>query len=272
MSSIVIGIDSKGKVADHANNIEALVEVDLEDGHILNKTNFKPKSSNPGQETIQATDRDFPNTEAIVTGLMQGPPNSKRKLVQVGPGKSVEDVVQIYKQGRLYSEKNTSSKDTGVEEIGVPLKTGAGKGVRAQKGRGGHLPEEQEAYGKGSGTKYGRAAEASPRMAAYQGTQQNNSSSRNAQNTANNQNITQNTIDTLVDKYSNAKTDEQKEIVAQAVGQYLKEASDKKLTGKDAEKYVAKRLEENGYSKNSKSNSQKSSEKTNSKGTAKKAA
>jgi len=271
MPSIIIGAKEGGtKVADHASSIDTLIEVD-KDGNI-NKTSFKPSSSNPGQETMQFIDGHFSDAEAFIIGLMQGPPNSKRRIVQVESDENVEEVIEQYKQGKSYSEESSSSEENTEKEgeIGVPLKTGAGKGVRAQKGRGGHPPEEQEVYGKGSGTRYGRVAEASPRMAAYQG---NNTSSGNAQNTTNNKNTTQNTIDTLIEKYSNATTDEQKENAAQAVKQYLKEAADKNLKGKDAEEYVAKRLEEDGYSKNKKSSSSKeSSEETNADETAEKVA
>jgi hypothetical protein len=251
MSHIVIGAkDNRSNVADHASNIDALIEVDKSGN--TREISFKPKSSNPGQETIQFIEGHFSDTEAFIIGLMQGPPNSKTKIVQE-PNKSVKEIIEQYKKGEKSYSKETSSSKEEETEYNVPKRDASGKGTRANKGRNPECaPEDYKEIGQGSGTKYGRAAETSPQMKA--------------------DNTTQNTIDNLVEKYSNAKTDEQKEIVAQAIGQYFKEAADKNLTGKDAEKYVAKRLEENGYSKNIKSDSQKSSEKTTNKGTAKKAA
>ena len=252
MPSIVIGAAEGGtKVAGHASSIDTLIEVD-KNGN-TRQISFKPKSSNPGQETMQFIEGNFSDTEAFIIGLMQGPPNSKKKIVQE-PDKEVEEIIKKYKDGaNSYSNKTSSNQDKEEAEYNVPKQDGSGKGVRANKGRNPECaPEDYKEIGQGSGTKLGRVAEASPQKKAYD--------------------TAQSTIENLVVKYSNAKTDEQKKVVSQAVGQYLKEAADKNLKGEEAEKYVAQKLQENGYSKNSKSNPQKSSGKTANGGTAKKAA
>ncbi|MBR9691227.1 hypothetical protein GOV06_00400 [Candidatus Woesearchaeota archaeon] len=251
MSSIVIGAAEGGtKVAGHASSIDTLISVDKSGS--TRKISFKPTSSNPGQETMQFIDGHFSDTDAFIIGLMQGPPNSKKKIIQEH-GKSVEEVVEKYKDGKKsYSKETSSSK----EETGynVPKQDGSGKGTRANMGRNPECePEDYKETGQGSGTSSGRVAEASPKKAAYQ-------------------NTAQNTIDSLVNTYSNAKTEEQKTAVSKVVGKYLKEAAGKNLTGKDAEKYVANKLKQDGYSKDSKDNknsktssSKNSSEKSSSK-------
>ena len=256
MSTIVIGARGN-KVADHASSIDTLIKID-KNGN-TKKINFKPKSSNPGQETMQIIDRHFSEAEAVIMGLMEGPPNSKRKIVHVEPEKDIKEVIEQYKKDKIYSGKksynnkdgSSESKDAEKKEYNTQKRDASGQGTRANKGRNPECsPEDYKETGQGSGTRTGRAAETSPQMKAHNLT-------------------TQNTIDNLVEKYSNAKTDKQKEITARAVGQYLREAADKNLKGKDAEKYVANKMKENGYSKNSNSSSSKKS--GNSK-TAKKAA
>ena len=241
MSTIIIG--AKGnKVADHASSIDTLIEVNKSGK--TKKTSFKTTSSNPGQETLQFIDKHFSEAEAIIMGLMEGSPNSKRKIVHVKPGENVEKIIEQYKKDESYITKESSSKKKNGENTktnyGTPKQDGSGQGTRTNKGRNPECaPEDYKKTGLGSGTKSGRVVETSPQMKAY--------------------NITQSSIDTLVEKYSNAKTKEQKEIVAKAIGQYLKEAADKNLKGRDAEKYVANKLKEKGYSKNNDSNSSKKS-------------
>ncbi|MBW2995701.1 hypothetical protein KY332_00200 [Candidatus Woesearchaeota archaeon] len=254
MSLIVIGAKEGGiKVADHASSIDTLIGVDKSGN--TRKMSFKPTSSNPGQETMQFIDGHFSDAEAFIIGLMQGPPNSKRKIVQESD-KSVKDVIEEYKKGEKSYSKETSSSKEGETEYNVPKQDGSGKGTRDNMGRNPECaPEDYKEIGQGSGTSSGRAEEASPQRKAY--------------------NTAENTIDNLVEKYSNAKTDEQKEVITQAVGKYLKEASDKNLTGEDAEKYVADKLKQEGYSKDSKDNKNNktsSSKKSSGESTSKKAA
>lgn len=259
MAAIVIGAKEGGsKVADHASSIDTLIKVD-ENG-TTRKISFKPESSNPGQETMQAIDRHFSEAEAIIMGLMQGPPNSKKEIVNVKPGSSVKDVVDKYKKGEIYSKESSDEEKASADEsnetkaeYNTPKRDGSGQGTRQNMGGNPECrPEDYKEIGQGSVTVSGRAAEASPQRKIY--------------------NTTGNTIDSLVDKYSNAQTDEQREIITQAIGIYLKEADDKNLKGEDAEKYVANKLKQDGYSKDSKENknsktssSQESSEKSSSK-------
>ena len=85
-----------------------------------------------------------------------------------------------------------------------------------------------------------------------QGTQQNNTTNENTpQNTLDNMVLGDNfyNIGAMVANYSDAKTTEQKQTVAQVTRQYLREAHGKNLTGQAAEKYAANKLKQNGYSK-----------------------
>ena len=230
MPAIIIGVDESGRVAAEAKDVVALVKIDSEGN--AKTVSFKPKTKNPGQEIMQASGE----AEAIVIGLMQGPLNPKKEIINIEPGTSIEEIVEKHKQGKLYVPTNEYTNT----EYNVPKQDGSGQGTRANIGRNPECePEDYKAIGKGSGTLTGRVTESSPQGKAQS----------TAQNNVNNQYTSQSTIDMIVDTYSNAKTDEQKKIVAQAVKQYLKEAADKNLKGTDAEKYVENKLKENGYSK-----------------------
>ena len=258
MQSIVIGAKEHGtKIADHASSIDTLISVDKSGN--TREISFKPASSNPGQETMQFIDGNFSDADAFIIGLMQGPPNSKIKIVQE-PDKSVGEIIEQYKkEEKSYSKENSTSSGKKEEKYNVPKQDGSGGGI-GNIGRNPECePEDYKEIGQGSGR---RVTNASPQRKAYQDT---------TQDTANNQNTIGDTIRNIVKKYSNAQTNEQKEVISQAIGKYLKEADDNNLKGEEAEKYVAKKLEEDGHSKNTKSDSQKSSEKPNSKGASKEA-
>jgi len=169
---IVVGASSDGeggyKTAPEAKDIESLV-IAHKDG-TTEEVSYHPGSTNPGQDTLQYIDENYPEAKGIVTGKMRGPENYNKRAIINEDEESIERIVEKYKNGEYDAEIDEYSLEEKAEEgkIGEPQKTGAGKGIRAEKGRGGHPPEEQEEYGKGSGTKYGRAAEGEPRERAYE--------------------------------------------------------------------------------------------------------
>jgi hypothetical protein len=256
MSSFIVGIDKSGNVAAEAKDVTALVKIDSNGN--TEAVSFRPKTKNPGQEVIQASGE----AETIVMGLMQGPPNSKKQIVNVEPGTSVEKVVEKYKQGNLYTKEDKSETKT---QYNVPKKDGSGQGTRANIGRNPECsPEDYKETGQGSGTLSGRLSEGRPQAKTYQVSQQSNTTNRDAPNTIDNMVLGDNiyNIGSIVADYSDAKTAEQKQIVAKTARQYLKEAHGKNLKGEAAVKYAVNKLKQNGYSKiNSNSNKSKANAK-----------
>lgn len=256
MPTIAIGIDKNGTVAAEAKDVAAIVKVDSEGN--TKTVSFNPKTKNPGQEVMQAAGE----VEAIVMGLMQGPQNSKKKIVQIRPGTNIDEVVEKYKQSELYATKKGYEKKI---TYNTPKQDGSGKGTRANAGRNPECsPEEYKAMGQGSGTLSGRVAESKPLLKATQSSYQSNDDDTMSENTS------KNTIDSLVigrdvydisritTNYSDAKTTKQKQKVAEVVKQYLREAHEKNLKGDAAIKYTANKLKEKGYFKiNANSNKSK---------------
>lgn len=236
MPFIVVGVDKSGSVASEANDIVALVRIDSKGN--TKTVSFKPKTKNPGQEVMQAAGE----AEAIVMGLMQGPLNSKKEIVHVKPCTNIEKIVETHKQGKLYTTRKGYERKT---EYNVPKQDSSGRGV-GNIGRNPECgPEDYKEIGQGFGR---RVTNANPQMKVFQGAQQN---SGNAQNTIDNIVVGNNlyNIGAIVENYSDARTKEQKQTVAQATMQYLREAHRENLTGQAAVKYAANKLKSNGYSK-----------------------
>lgn len=254
MVSFIIGAKQGGsEVADHADSIDTLIEVN-ESG--TTKVDFRPSSTNPGQETLAFIEENFPDAKAIITSLMQGPPNSKIEVIQE-QNKGVNELIEKYKQAYLSSEGESEEKEESEEQYNVPKKRGGGRGTREEKGRNPECePEKYKETGQGSETQYGRAAEAKPQKKANSG-EGNISGLVDKYTNARTDEEKEKAINGLVNKYTNIKTDTKKEEAIQATEKYVIEASKKNLKGGEAEAYVAKRLEEDGYSN---SNSEDSSE------------
>lgn len=164
----MIGASKEGKVAGHADTIDSVVRA-YKDGSVESTSySGQPGSKTPGQDFLQYVDSKHPDAKAVVTGELRGPPGYKaRALLNVREG-SIESIMQRYQEGEFDEEIELylAAIDK-AETIRVPVRSGAGKGVRALKGRGGHPPEEQEEVGLESGTKYGRKAEGKPKGLGY---------------------------------------------------------------------------------------------------------
>ncbi|GAG49114.1 unnamed protein product, partial [marine sediment metagenome] len=96
----------------------------------------------------------------IITGELSGPPNYRKRAIINALG-SIADIAEKYKKGDYDAQIDDYATEAVAQddEPGVPKRRGDGEGVRAERGRGGCPPDEQEETGKGSGTRGGRAAE-----------------------------------------------------------------------------------------------------------------
>lgn len=161
------GYKSKYKVADHAMHVDTLVKV-YENGK-KELIPYRSKSKNPGVDLVNHINDNYPDCKVMILGQkLQYANNLKKGVnVKVGGCTDIDDVVGKYASGELYG-LDIKKESKAPTPYGVPQKTGVGRGIRAQKGRGGHPPEEQEIYGRGSGTKEGRAKEGKPKRAAYE--------------------------------------------------------------------------------------------------------
>jgi hypothetical protein len=159
---IVVG-SSEGKLAGHASTIDSLV-IAYKDGKTEERA-YHPDSKTLGQEVMQFIDANFPEAKAVITKEMEGPPNYNKWAVIKEDGGSIEEVVEKYKNGEYDAEIEKYSLEEKAKE--APAKTpkndGSGGGTRANKGRSGCPPEEQEEYGRGSGTEEGK-----PKGTAYE--------------------------------------------------------------------------------------------------------
>lgn len=172
---IVIGKDGD-KRAQEAKDIGSLV-IAYKDGS-EEEVQYHPTSTNPGQELMQHIDSSYPEAKAVITGQMVGPPNYHKRAIINESEESIEKVVEKYKNGEYDSIIEQQIK--GAEEAEeTPYKTPArdarGRGRRDPTGtgeKGGRNPEcppeEREEYGRGSGTKEGRAKEGKPKGTAYE--------------------------------------------------------------------------------------------------------
>ena len=157
---------SKHEVADHAMHVDTLVKV-YKDGK-KEIIPYKSRGTNPGVDLVNHINGNHPDCKVLILGQkLQYANNLKKGVnVKVGAGTDIEDVVGNYASGSLYG-LDVKKETKAPTPIGIPQRTGVGMGERTQKGRGGHPPEEQEVYGRGSGTKEGRAKEGKPKRTAY---------------------------------------------------------------------------------------------------------
>ena len=238
---IVVGT-SKGKVAGHASTIDSIVRV-YRDGK-TEESKFSPSSTNPGQETLQHIDKFHAGAEAIITREMQGPSGYNKRAIINDNGESIDKIVEKYQKGEYDSEIEAVDKKVKDTPIGSPTFTGEGKGVRAQKGRGGHPPEEQEEYGKGSGTKEGRAEEEKPQRKAYSEDTTKKEIIYNNITEYIKSIISQPYMQSLIKKYQTAKTEEERAEYYNTIKQTLRsEAIKKGLEGKEIDDYIESELE-----------------------------